>query len=63
MAQQPSREASRDKHAITEELLEAVFYIRIITTTDQLKKKISGCESQGASRQVDLIGDKPSIVT
>jgi hypothetical protein len=37
-------------------------YIRPITTKIQLKKRIYGRESQGASSHDELIGGKPSVV-
>jgi hypothetical protein len=37
-------------------------YIRTITESVQLENKITGRESQGACRQDELIGGKPSVV-
>jgi hypothetical protein len=37
-------------------------YIRTMTAGVQLRKKNSGRESQGARRQDELIGSKPSVV-
>jgi hypothetical protein len=38
------------------------YYISTITATVQLENKITGRDTQGACRQVELIGTKPPVV-
>jgi hypothetical protein len=42
--------------------LQGGFYIRTITASVQLKNKITGCGSQEACHQNELIGGKPLVV-
>jgi hypothetical protein len=46
----------------THPLVKRGYYIRTITENVQLKNKITGRESQGACRQDELIGGKPTVV-